>query len=66
MKLLYHNTVWDLVDLSKDRKSVGSKRVYKVETGSEGLNNTKQDWLLKIFHKNTVPIMIKHSVQLSD
>ena len=29
MEFLYANEVWDLVELPKDRKAVGSKWVYK-------------------------------------
>ena len=38
MKSLHHDKVWDLVELSKYRKTVLSKWVYKVKTRPEGLN----------------------------
>ena len=31
-----NNDVWDLVELPKDRNSVGSKWVFKVKTGADG------------------------------
>ena len=36
MKSLKENEVWDLVELPKDRKAIGSKWVYKVKTGADG------------------------------
>ena len=36
MKLVQENDVWDLVELPKDRKAVGSKRVFKVKTAADG------------------------------
>ena len=36
MKSLEENEVWDLVELPKDRKAIGSKWVYKVKTGADG------------------------------
>ena len=37
MQSLKENNVWDLVELPKDRKVIGSKWVYKVKTGADGL-----------------------------
>ena len=37
MKSLKDNDVWDLVPLPAGRKTVGSKWVYKIKTGSDGL-----------------------------
>ena len=34
---LRENEVWDLVKLPKGRKAIGSKWVYKVKTGADGL-----------------------------
>jgi hypothetical protein len=36
MESLHKNDVWELVDLPKDRKAVGSKWVYKIKTDSDG------------------------------
>ena len=36
MKLIQENDVWDLVELPKDRKAVGSKCVFKVKTAANG------------------------------
>ena len=36
MKSVQENDVWDLVELPKDRKAVGSKWVFKVKTASDG------------------------------
>ena len=36
MKYLQENQVWDLVELPKGRKTVGSKWVFKVKTGADG------------------------------
>ena len=36
MRSLKENEVWDLVDLPPDRKTVGSKWVFKVKTGADG------------------------------
>ena len=33
---LKDNDVWELVELPKDRNSVGSKWVFKVKTGADG------------------------------
>ena len=37
MQLLYANNVWDLVELSKDRKAIGSKWVFKLKVNADGL-----------------------------
>ena len=37
MQSLKENNVWDLVELPKGRKAIGSKWVYKVKTGADGL-----------------------------
>ena len=37
MKSLHANNVWDLVELPKDRKAIGSKWVFKLKTGADGL-----------------------------
>ena len=37
IKSLEDNDVWDLVPLPAGRKTVGSKWVYKVKTGADGL-----------------------------
>ena len=36
MKSLFDNKVWDLVELPKERKAVGIKRVYKKKSGANG------------------------------
>ena len=36
VKPLKENDVWELVELPKDRKVVGSKWVYKIKTGADG------------------------------
>ena len=36
MNLLSKNDVWELVELPKDRKSVGSKWVFKVKFDADG------------------------------
>ena len=36
MRSLKENKIWDLVDLPPDRKTVGSKWVFKVKTGADG------------------------------
>ena len=36
IKSLNMNDVWDLVELPKDRKAVGSKWVFKVKVGADG------------------------------
>lgn len=36
MESLYANNVWDLVELPKDRKAVGSKWVFKVKVDTDG------------------------------
>ena len=36
MDSLYGNNVWELVELPKDRKAVGSKWVFKVKTSADG------------------------------
>ena len=36
MESLYDNDVWDLVELPPNRKTVGSKWVYKAKTGADG------------------------------
>ncbi|ORU94049.1 MAG: hypothetical protein A6F71_09125 [Cycloclasticus sp. symbiont of Poecilosclerida sp. M] len=36
MRLLQDNDVWELVELPKDRKNVGSKWVFKVKTNEDG------------------------------
>ena len=36
MESLYKNDVWELVELPKDRKAVGSKWVFKLKTDSNG------------------------------
>ena len=36
MKSVQENDVWDLVELPKDRKAVGSKWVFKVKTAADG------------------------------
>ena len=36
MQSLKANKVWDLVELPKGRKAIGSKWVYKVKTGADG------------------------------
>ena len=35
MNSLDHNKVWNLVELPKDRKAIGSKWVYKIKTGAD-------------------------------
>ena len=37
MESLHKNEVWDLVKLPKDRKAVGSKWVFKLKVGPDGL-----------------------------
>ena len=37
MQSFKENNVWDLVELLKGRKAIGSKWVYKVKTGADGL-----------------------------
>ena len=37
MQSLKENNVWDLVELPKGKKAIGSKWVYKVKTGADGL-----------------------------
>ena len=39
MKSLKQNNVWELVELPSGRKTVGSKWVYKVKTGVDGLQS---------------------------
>ena len=41
MQSLKENDAWELVKLPEDRKVVGSKWVYEVKTGADGLNVTK-------------------------
>ena len=36
MKSLKENEVWEMVELPKDRKTVGSKWVYKLKSGPDG------------------------------
>ena len=36
MESLHTNEIWDLVELSKDRKAVGSKWVYKTKRNANG------------------------------
>ena len=36
MESLHSNNVWNLVELPKDRKTVGSKRVFKRKVGVDG------------------------------
>ena len=36
LRSLQHNDVWELVELPKDRKLVGSKWVYKVKVDGDG------------------------------
>ena len=36
MESLHTNDVWDLVKLTKDRKAVGSKWVFKLKVGPDG------------------------------
>ena len=36
MNSLDHNKVWNLVELPKYRKAIGSKWVYKIKTGADG------------------------------
>ena len=36
MKSSQENDVWDLVELPRDRKAVGSKWVFKVKTAADG------------------------------
>ena len=36
MESLHTNEVWDLVELPKDRKAVGSKSVYKTKRSANG------------------------------
>jgi len=64
MKSLKENEVWDLVELPKGRKAIGSKWVSRSKLGQMAqLNITKPDWWLKVFRKNTVMIMTKHFVR---
>ena len=55
MKSLKENKVWDLVELLKGRKAIGSKWVYQVKTGADGS--------IERYRQNTVMIMTKHFVQ---
>ena len=36
LKSLKENKVWELVELPKDRKIIGSKWVYKLKSGPDG------------------------------
>ena len=36
MESLHCNDVWELVELPKDRKAVGSKWVFKIKTDADG------------------------------
>ena len=37
MESLHTNNVWDLVELPKGQKAIGSKWVFKLKTGADGL-----------------------------
>ena len=37
MQLLEENNIWDFVELPEGRRAIGSKWVYKVKTGADGL-----------------------------
>ena len=37
MQSLYTHNVWDLVELPKDRKAIGSKWVFKLKVNADGL-----------------------------
>ena len=39
MKTLYKNATWDLVELPKDRKTVGCKWVYRLKRGVDDTEN---------------------------
>ena len=63
MESLHKNDVWELVELPKDRKAVGSG-YFNSKPMLMGLSNvTRPDLLLKVSLKNMVWIMMKHSHQ---
>ena len=66
MASLKANDVYDLVELPKDRKVVGSKWYTNEKSRlMDQLRDLSQDWLLKASHKKLDKTMMKHSVQSS-
>ena len=39
------NEVWQLVETPPNRRTVGSKWIYKWKLGTDGFKGTRQDWL---------------------
>jgi hypothetical protein len=64
MKSMYDNDVWDIVPLSKDKKTVGCKWIFKTKWDSKGnVKNTRHALLLKISHRKKALIIQKLSLQ---
>ena len=60
MQTLHANHVWDLVELPKGRKAIGSKWVFKLKTGADGsVEDTRLDLWPKDAHRNLDLIMMK-------
>ena len=54
MESLRVNDVWDLVELPKDRKTVGSKWLFKVKIGADGsVERHKARLVAQVFPRNT-------------
>ena len=66
MQSLKENDVWELVELPKGRKTVGSKWVYKGQGQTARLNAIKLDWSHKDTRRSLELITMKRSVQLSE
>ena len=65
MNSLDHNRVWNLVELPRGRKAVGSKWVYKIKTGADGMiKQYKARLVAQGFSQNMVLIIRRHFVQL--
>ena len=61
MESLHSNDAWDLVELPKDQKAVGSNFVFKLKIGAtDQWNDTRRNFLLKDFCRNSVLIAMKH------
>ena len=62
MESLYKNDVWELVELPKDRKAIGSKWVFKLKTDSDGsVERHKARLVVQGFLKSMVRNMTKRS-----
>ena len=65
MYSLAKNKTWDLVELSKSRKMVGCKWVYKLKKGvDDTVPKYKQDWLQKGFLRKQVLTFMRFFHQL--